>query len=86
MWPLAFRPYLSVFKEVGDHDDDLGVLLPHHLPKGRKSALNRTLSGNVGSRLTETIHEIRIEVVLGFLDIIIVGASFRSQSNTGVII
>ena len=83
---FSLRPYLSVFKEVGDHDDDLGVLLPHHLPKGRKSALNRTLSGNVGSRLTETIHEIRIEVVLGFLDIIIVGASFRSQSNTGVII
>ena len=86
LWPLAFRPYLSVFKEVGDHDDDLGVLLPHHLPKGRKSALNRTLSGNVGSRLAETVHEIRIEVVLGFFDVIIVGSSFRPQSNTGVII
>ena len=86
LWPLAFRPYLSVFKEVGDHDDDLGVLLPHHLPKGRKSALNRTLSGNVGSRLAETVDEIRIEEVLGFFDVIIVGSSFRPQSNTGVII
>ena len=71
---MAF--YLSVFKEVGDHDDDLRVLLPHHLPKGRKGSLNWTLSCNVGSRLAETIHEVRIEVVFTFLNVIIVGGSF----------
>ena len=77
MWPLAFRPYLSVFKEVGDHDDDLGILLPHHFPKCREGALNRTLSGDVGPRLAKSIHEIRIEVVLTFLvGVIIVGTSF----------
>ena len=32
LWPS----YLSVFKEVGDHDDDLGVVLPHHLQKAEK--------------------------------------------------
>ena len=55
---------------MGIHDDDLGVLLPSSKrPK------------NVGFRLAETVHKICIEVVLAFLDVIIVGASFQSQSD-----
>ena len=70
---LVTLSYLSVFKEVGDHDDDLGVLLPHHLPKGRKSALNRTLSGNVGSRLAEAVNEVGIQVVFTVVPTVSVG-------------
>ena len=72
--------YLSIFKEMGDHDNNLSILLPNHFPKSRKSSLNGTLSGNVSPRLAESIHKVGIQVV------ILVFISFWPQSNASVII
>ena len=33
---LAQNYYLSTLNEVGDHDNDVSVLLPHHLPEIRE--------------------------------------------------
>ena len=75
-----FTIYLSIFKEMGDHDNNLSILLPNHFPKSRKSSLNGTLSGNVSPRLAESIHKVGIQVV------ILVFISFWPQSNASVII
>ena len=75
-----FKTYLSIFKEMGDHDNNLSILLPNHFPKSRKSSLNGTLSGNVSPRLAESIHKVGIQVV------ILVFISFWPQSNASVII
>ena len=62
------------------------VLCSHTIFKRPKIGLNQTLSGNVGFKLVETVQVIHIEVVLAFLGVIIVRASFQFQPDTSVII
>ena len=74
-----------------DHDNDLSVLLPDHLPEGGKGALNRTLSSNVGSRLAEAVNEVGIQVVFTVVPTVSVGfiilrTAFWPQSHSSVII
>lgn len=47
----------SFLHQVGDHDDDLGVLLPHHPPKVLKSGFEGTLSGNVSFGLVVALRD-----------------------------
>ena len=74
MWPLAFLPFH--FKEVGDHDDDLG-LCSNAILKRPKNWFESDLECRF--RLVETVQNIRIKVI-------IVWASFQFQPYTSVII
>lgn len=53
-FPLYFcrwwkRTYPAFFHQVGNHDDDLSVLLPNHPPKVLECWLERTLSSYISS-------------------------------------
>lgn len=44
---MAHGPYLVHLLDVGDHDNDGCVLLPHHAPEVRHSADDGSLCGDV---------------------------------------
>ena len=73
--------YLSIFKEMRDHNNNLSILLPNHFPKGCKGALNGSLSGNVGSGLTESIDKVGIQVVFAVFGIVAVAASVFAEGG-----
>lgn len=49
------RTYSAFLHQVGDHDDDLSVLLPNHPPKVLKCGLERTLGGYISPGLVVTL-------------------------------
>ena len=49
---------------MGDHDDDPSVLFPNHSPEAGKRPLNRTLSCNIGPRLSESVDKVGVQVFL----------------------
>lgn len=51
------RTYSSAFNEVGDHNDDIGILVPDHLPKVIKGYVLRTLGCDERSRPAETLQK-----------------------------
>lgn len=51
------RTYSAFFHQVGDHDNDSSVLLPHHPPKVLEGGLERTLGCYISSGLVVTLKE-----------------------------
>lgn len=49
------RTYSAFLHQVGDHDDDLSVLLPNHPPKVLKCGLERTLGSYISPGLVVTL-------------------------------
>lgn len=49
------KTHSATFDKIGDHDDDVGVLIPDHLPEVVKCGVLRTLSRNKGSRTAEAL-------------------------------
>lgn len=49
------RTYSAFFHQVGDHDNDSSVLLPHHPPKVLEGGLERTLGCYISSGLVVTL-------------------------------
>lgn len=45
----------SLLHQVGNHDDDAHVLLPHHPPEVLGAGLERALGRDVGPGLVETL-------------------------------
>lgn len=64
-WPFYFsnRTHPAFFHQVGDHDDDLSVLLPNHPPKVFKCRLERTLSGYISSGLVVALKRREVEYI-----------------------
>ena len=53
--------------QVGDHDDDVNILLPNHPPERVPCVLKRALSGDVGVAFPEPINEVGVDVVRSLL-------------------
>lgn len=47
----------SLLHQVGDHDNDAGVLLPHHPPEVLEGGPKRSLSRDVGAGFVVTLTE-----------------------------
>lgn len=57
-WPPLYirdRTYSAFLHQVGDHDDDLSVLLPNHPPEVLKRGLEGALGGDISSGLVVTL-------------------------------
>ena len=80
------KSHLSIFKEVRDHDDDPGVLLPDHPPEAVEGSLHGALGGDVGARRPEAVHVVGVEVVVLAARGGRAGATLGAEADAGVII
>ena len=55
---LYCLPYPSLLHEVGQHDDSVTLLFPHHSPEIFRSIRQGTLSGYISVLLLVTLHRI----------------------------
>lgn len=59
--------YPRFFNEIGNHDDDVDVLLPDHSPERLEGVFERPLSTDVSVALLEAVDEVRVDVVRALL-------------------
>ena len=57
----------SAFDEIGDHDEDVDVLLPDHPPEAVKGGRQGTLGADVGPRLLVAVNEVGVHIVAALL-------------------
>ena len=57
----------SALDEVGDHDEDVHVLLPDHPPEAVEGGRQRALGADVRPRLLVAVDEVGVDVVAALL-------------------
>ena len=57
---LTYPPSLH---EIGDHNDDINVLLPNHSPESFSSVFQWSLCPDVGVTFTESVNKVCVDVV-----------------------
>ena len=79
------QAYLSTFKQVSDHDNNLDILFKDHPPEEILCTLHGSLSGNVSPGPSKPINKVCIEVLIFFLGVCCSCSSCYPQSDASVI-
>ena len=61
---VSLKAHLAALVEMGDHNDDGDILLPDHPPEEVRAVAHGALRGNEGTRPSEPVHVVGIQVFL----------------------